>query len=171
MGPSPYTHLYRLGLLSIIGLIAFLTIRYFSIPESWDSDAWYRKDALLLLQQQEPIFGGNESCAAVDCHEDDRYLIDDARSEHQLRIRWLEWATHKTLACESCHGPLGKHVQDGLKVQKAITIRESKLCLRCHEKRLGRNAIVTFRENEYHESLSVTKESLCVECHDPHEPK
>jgi len=176
MNTSPYTHLYRLGGLGIIGLIAFLTIRYFAIPESWDNDAWYRRDALSLLQQQEPVFGGNESCAGITCHEDRRYLIEDARSEHRLRIRWLGWATHKTLSCESCHGPLGDHVIDGLKVQKAVVVHDSTLCLRCHEKRLGRNrigenTIVSFREDEYHESLSVTKKSVCVNCHDPHEPK
>ena len=171
MNISPYAHLYRLGGLGIIGLIIFFTIRYFAIPESWDSEAWYRKDALPLLQQQEAVFGGNESCAGGDCHEDPRYLIEDAQAEHRLRLRWLGWATHRTLSCESCHGPLGKHVQNGLKVQKATVIRESGLCLRCHERRLGRKAIVSFREDKYHEALSVTKESACVECHDPHEPK
>nr|VFJ87113.1 MAG: doubled CXXCH domain-containing protein [Candidatus Kentron sp. LFY]VFJ90284.1 MAG: doubled CXXCH domain-containing protein [Candidatus Kentron sp. LFY]VFK19964.1 MAG: doubled CXXCH domain-containing protein [Candidatus Kentron sp. LFY] len=171
MAPSPYAHLSRLIGLGIIGLIVFFTIRYFAIPESWDSKAWYRRDALPLLQQQKPLFGGNESCSGASCHEDDRYLIEDARSEHQLRTRWLGWATHKTLSCESCHGPLGDHVRNGLKVKKAVIIRDSKLCLQCHERRLGRNAIVTFRENEYHESLSVTRKSVCVNCHDPHEPK
>nr|VFK61873.1 MAG: Doubled CXXCH motif (Paired_CXXCH_1) [Candidatus Kentron sp. TC] len=171
MEPSPYAHLYRLGGLGLLGLIVFLTIKYLAIPESWDGDAWYRRDALSLLRQQEPVFGGNESCAGASCHEDERYLIEDARSEHQLRIRWLGWATHKTLSCESCHGPLGDHARGGLKIQKAVIVRDSELCLRCHEKRLGRKAIVAFRENEYHEYLSVTKESTCVECHDPHEPK
>ena len=89
MRPSPYAHQYRLVVLLAIGLIIFLVIKKFAIPESWDSDAWYRKDALPLLQQQQPVYGGNESCAGTSCHEDERYLIDDAQSEHQLRIRWL----------------------------------------------------------------------------------
>jgi hypothetical protein len=172
MSPSPYAHLYRLGALLAIGLIIFLIIKQYAIPDSWDSDAWYRKDALSLLQQQEPVFGGNESCAGAGCHADDRYLIDDAQSEHRLRIRWLGWATHKTLSCESCHGPLADHVKDGLKIAKAVIVYESTLCLRCHEARLGRDAVVPFREDfEYHESLEVTWESKCVRCHNPHEPK
>nr|VFJ66036.1 MAG: Cytochrome c3 [Candidatus Kentron sp. FM]VFJ66145.1 MAG: Cytochrome c3 [Candidatus Kentron sp. FM]VFK15998.1 MAG: Cytochrome c3 [Candidatus Kentron sp. FM] len=172
MTPSPYAHIYRLGGLGIIALVVFFIVKYLAIPASWDKNTWYRQDALSLLQQQEPVFGTNQSCEGSSCHEDENYLVEDARIEHRLRIRWLGWATHKTLSCESCHGPLSDHVQDGFKVRKAVVVRTGELCLRCHESRLGRNAVVAFREDfEYHKSLSVTKRSSCVKCHDPHEPK
>lgn len=172
MNPSPYTHLYRLGALLAIGLVVFLIVKEQAIPESWDSEAWYRKDSLPLLQEQQPVFGNNETCAGAGCHEDARYLIDDAQLEHQLRIRWLDWATHKNLSCESCHGPLADHVKDGFKIEKAVVSRNSDLCLRCHEPRLGREAIVPFQEDsKYHQYREVTRESTCVRCHNPHEPK
>ena len=172
MNPSPRAHVYRLlAVLAVAGTI-FLVVKWLATPASWDFDAWYRTGALEDLKHQPLAFGGNMSCMASTCHEDERYLIEDAQSEHRLRHEMLRWATHKTLACEACHGPLQDHASDGKKIAKAIIVRENTLCLRCHERRLGRDAVAHVSETfEYHEALDVTRESTCVDCHNPHEPK
>jgi len=165
VSPSPRSHVYRLVLVLAVGVGGFLLVKDFFKPDSWDDQAWYRRDALPRLQQQAPLFGGNESCQSAACH---------ARPEkdHDEKFGLLGDAIHDGLACEGCHGPVGEHARDGQKLADARIIRDSSLCLRCHDQRMGRaQKVAQFSETfQKHERKKVTRESECIECHDPHAP-
>ncbi|MDH3639526.1 MAG: hypothetical protein OES09_13860, partial [Gammaproteobacteria bacterium] len=163
--PSPRSHIYRLVLVLVIGVGGFLLVKDFFKPDSWDDQAWYRREALPRLQQQSPLFGGNESCQSAACHA-------VPEKDHDEKFGLLKDATHDGLACEGCHGPVGEHARDGQELGDPRVIRESSLCLDCHDQRMGRaERVAQFSETfEKHERKKVTRESECIECHDPHAP-
>lgn len=164
MAPSPRSHIYRLTIILVIALTAFLLLKDLAVPASWDATAWYRTDALTDLQQQPARFGGNESCRGSQCHE--------PKANHQARLDELQNSVHKTLACETCHGPLIDHAQGEHKVGDAHLAR-GKLCLRCHGALLGRAEKVAQFSPEFpiHKMMQVTEEKPCIDCHSPHAPK
>jgi hypothetical protein len=152
--------------LVVVG-IGFLAVRQLAIPASWDSERWFRRDALEDLKKLPTRFGGNESCAGASCHDDQR------PKHHQVNLQTLDNGAHNGLACENCHKPLYEHVQDGRKIGFAGFNQSSELCLRCHAPLVSRPASLSqFREDFiYHELLDVRISTPCRICHDPHEPK
>jgi predicted CXXCH cytochrome family protein len=166
MQPSPRSHVYRLLLVMGIGLVGFVFLKGYLVPESWDYEAWYRTDALPLLAQQASVYGGNESCHTAGCHS-------QPEKDHEEKHGLLKEATHDGLACEGCHGPLGAHASAGKKVAGATVVEDSSLCLRCHDALLGRARKVTAFDpmSKRHKPKKVTRETDCVKCHDPHSPK
>lgn len=164
MTPSPRSHIYRLVIILAVALTAFFLLKDFTIPASWDVNAWYRTDALTDLQQQQSHFGGNESCRGSQCHE--------PKENHQARLTDLQNSVHKNLACETCHGPLVDHAQGKHKIGDAHLAR-GKLCLRCHGVLLGREGKIAQFSSEFeiHKMMQVTEEKPCIDCHNPHAPK
>ena len=164
--PSPRTHLYRLGLLIIVGFIVFLGIMIVFAPASWNYEItnWYRADALEELQRQPMVYGGIETVssrkrnkACRSCHEDD--------------VKEIAKLKHKQLSCESCHGALFDHVRDGKKVAVAVIDRERGQCMNCHAPLVNRSrgfSQFTTDENKKHEQLK--EGAPCLECHDAHNP-
>lgn len=143
----------------LVGLIFFLIVKWLATPSNWNFEVWYRGDALVELATKKPVFGGNESCAA--CHQD---VIDFARSE-----------PHQNLLCETCHGPLTKHVEDGEKIADAIVVSDSSWqCLNCHQKLLGKpEDYPQFAQNpklrRVRKHKKLTEDALCLRCHGPHD--
>jgi hypothetical protein len=164
MAPSPYSHIIRLTLVLAAALAAFLALKDFATPKSWDHDASYRLDATTDLQQQPALYGGNASCRDSACH--------GLEKDHEAKWSLLQSAVHETLACEGCHGALGKHVQDGAKVADAFIERDNTLCLRCHARLLGRDSkVAQFRPTTgVHKMAGVTQTTRCSNCHDAHAP-
>jgi hypothetical protein len=77
--PSPRTHLYRLGIVLIVGFVGFVGIVALAAPASWNYEIanWYRTDALEELKAQPMVYGGieeissskrNEACQS--CHKE-----------------------------------------------------------------------------------------------------
>ncbi|MEN8131974.1 MAG: hypothetical protein ABFS45_17685 [Pseudomonadota bacterium] len=167
MNPSPRAHIYRLFFALIVFVAAFLGIRALAIPDSWDSERWYRTDSLGELQSLPLRYGGNESCETAGCHN------PEEAARHDKKLAALALGPHRELACEVCHGPVADHVKDGKKVNEAQVTVANKLCLSCHKKLIGRpEQFAQFSETLlYHELLKVRERSLCRACHDPHEPK
>jgi predicted CXXCH cytochrome family protein len=164
---SPYSHIYRLVLILIIGSVGFFWGKSLFVPDSWDFDRFYRVDALEELKHQPMRHGGNDSCAAA-CH------ADQLQSSHQERFDALARGKHKGLACENCHGPLSLHASEGKKTQPALINREGKLCLRCHAQLISRPsefAQFDIENNIGHWYFDVQMDSTCQKCHDPHEPR
>ena len=163
--PSPRSHVYRLVLILAVALGGFLYLKDYFIPDSWDYEAWYRKDALPLLAQQASQFGGNESCQTAGCHA-------QPDKDHEEKLELLEEDLHEKLACEGCHGPLLEHAEGGKKVADARVLKESRLCLRCHDSLLGREEKLAQFDPQFrsHKKEDVTRDTECVECHDPHSP-
>ncbi len=165
MNPSPRAHIYRLLLvLFVIGAV-FIGIRALAIPDSWDNQRWYRKEALAQLQSLPMQFGGNHSCKESECHEPPK--------RHQAKLDAVTNGNHNGMACEVCHGPLARHAKDGEKIDDAEMTAANELCLSCHRQLISRpEQFAQFSETLlYHELLDVRKITPCRACHDPHEPK
>lgn len=171
--PSPFTHLIRLGLIGIIGLIVFLTLVYVMSPKSWNYDMsnWYRTDALEELQQQPLVYGGIENIstgernvACVACHED--------------TLNKFQKLKHKKLSCESCHGPLIDHAQGDQVIAEAVIDRDRWQCLNCHEDQVNkppRFPVFQTIDEEFikHRELMAgefPEGTTCLKCHDAHDP-
>ncbi|MDZ7753905.1 MAG: cytochrome c3 family protein [Gammaproteobacteria bacterium] len=164
--PSPRAHIYRL----IVILVAALAVIGWGgqalVPDTWDSDNWYRKAALVELAQRPPLHGGNMSCETSSCH-------DGSDEQHAKRLAELPKGTHYGLACESCHGPLASHVENGRKTADARIMRTGEACLTCHANLLGRDGKVGQFSSEHpiHKAMQVTEAKYCGQCHNPHLPK
>lgn len=128
---SPSKHLIRLVILLVGGVGAFAVFRSAMVPDSWSSEDWYRKDSLSELAQKPMKHGGNESCAG--CHEDSDGIHDEV-------IEIMDEGVHWSLSCESCHGPLSQHVQDGRKIADANIEFTRMSCLKCHSNTITRPA-------------------------------
>lgn len=167
MNPSPRAHVYRLIAVLALAAVAFIAVRTLVVPDSWDTEAWYRRDAVEELKQQPMRFGGNESCTGSACHEDDR------PRNHQYRYDSVARGRHQGLACESCHGPLSEHVVSDKTIAHAKINANNDLCLACHQRLVSRpEEFAQFSTTLlYHGLLNVTNVSPCRACHDPHEPK
>lgn len=167
MKVSPRSHLYRLIVVLVIIAAGFAAVRSFAIPDSWDTEKFYRVDSLDELALQPLRIGGNEACAGSGCHEEQRV------AKHKERFDALAKGNHAGLACENCHGPLSDHISDGRRVASAVINRENTLCLGCHGRLLSRpKDFPQFNaENTGHWYFDVETTTPCQDCHDPHEPR
>lgn len=129
--PSPTAHLVRLGGILIVMGVALFLLRSVMIPKSWNHEDWYREDAVKQVAAKPMKHGGNHSCAG--CHE-------DSEGTHTDIIQEMSQTAHKGLSCESCHGSLNQHVQDGKKIADAIVENTGLVCRHCHEHRISRPA-------------------------------
>jgi predicted CXXCH cytochrome family protein len=167
MNPSPRSHIYRMVVLLLVIAAGFTVLRSFAIPDSWDSELFYRVDSLEELKLQPLRIGGNVACAGSACHEGLRL------AKHKEHFAALARGDHSGLACENCHGPLSDHSSDGRRVAPALINRENTLCLGCHGPLLSRpEGFPQFNaENTGHWYFDVEITTPCRDCHDPHEPR
>jgi hypothetical protein len=98
------------------------------------------------MASREPYWAGKAAC--VECHTD-----------HAAKLAKGE---HKTLSCETCHGPGRAHVEDwAVKLPKL----NMSLCVRCHEASPSRPQWL--HQINVHDHYTG---NLCTECHVPHQP-
>lgn len=121
--PSPRAHLIRLAFLLFAGVVALLLARNALVPPTWSQSESYRKAALEELAQRPSVHGGNQSC--IDCHQDEK-------NTHRTAMNDLLDGVHKSLSCESCHGPLAHHVAGDRKIADALIDYSRISCLNCH---------------------------------------
>jgi len=153
--PSPWSHLYRLGILLVVGFIGLLVIRAVATPASWNYEVWYRGDALKDAAKQSLVHGGNDSCQS--CHE--------AAGKKFQKLR------HKTLSCEGCHGPLADHARSDEKIADALVVRESTWqCLNCHAALISKRQDFPQFTDEVDKHREVEAGEVCLKCHDAHDP-
>jgi hypothetical protein len=156
-GPLAHAkHIVRAGLLLVAGLVALLLGRSLFVPETWGEHGSYRA-ANVSEQMSHPVMhGGNTSCR--DCHADEYEAVAGDG--------------HATLACELCHAPLAYHVADGDKIADMPIRKSAALCISCHQRMDARPASqpqinprqhVEDQDEEY-------DETVCFDCHGPHEP-
>ena len=151
--PTPFSHLYRLGLVLITGIILFMMIMITQSPASWNYEVWYRGDAQAEIALLPIVHGGNESC--VECHQD----ANEEMSEF----------THRQLNCEGCHGPLTLHVRDGEKFADAVG-KSDWQCLSCHAQQISLPTDHPQFPGDVPKHEDIKKDTLCVKCHDAHDP-
>jgi len=75
-----------------------------------------------------------------------------------------EWraSSHRTVNCETCHGPAQAHLQEGAPLS---TTSSNALCELCHAEILGRPSDFAQVNPEEHAGPSP-----CIQCHNPHSP-
>ncbi len=135
----------RLLLLTIAIVISYSIARFFLTPSSFGIYGWYRADALKEIASHPRTYAGKKAC--TECHSE--------------QVKTVEAYEHKTLSCESCHGPALAHAEDpDVKVQK-FTFN----CVRCHE--------VDPSKPKWIKQINSRKHypgQRCTECHLPHHP-
>lgn len=138
-----------LGFYFIIFVSLFLIIRKLLIPETFGEYGHYRAASLQEIESLEEVYAGQQLC--FECHED----IFDLRNADK----------HKSLSCESCHGPALLHATSmGEVAPKIPSGRE--FCGLCHNKNAARsaNTITQVDISEHNTEID------CTICHNPHQP-
>lgn len=140
---------FRLVLLTIAIVVTYLIARQLLTPATFRQHGFYRGDALAEHASHTPVFAGRKAC--LECHEDiQAKLFKDA---------------HKTIGCETCHGPSSAHATDPDSDAKKPDKRNTTACIRCHEANPSRP--VTQKQINVKTHYTGQK---CVECHVPHQP-
>ncbi len=143
-------HLKRAITLLAIALIAFIFVRSMIVPASFGQYGWYRADSVIEIRNLTVEHAGSASCSGDSCHE-------------SIYSIWSN-SSHKTVNCETCHGPAANHVNNvRIMPQPANDSRD--YCGLCHYKRVARPADFPQIDPETHgENLK------CTYCHNPHKP-
>ena len=153
--PSAFTHLYRLGALFLVFIIAFIVIKQLATPSSWNYEVWYRGDALTESGNKPMLHGGNDSCRT--CHKD--------------VVKEVKKRKHKKLSCEGCHGPLATHVRGEEKIADAEVINESRWqCLNCHNELISKPQGFPQFTDEVEKHTTIKEGEVCLKCHEAHDP-
>jgi formate-dependent nitrite reductase cytochrome c552 subunit len=135
------------------------------VPETFGDLGYYRAASLAEYMAQPLVHGGRNSCAG--CHEKQQATHDAGK--------------HRTVPCETCHGPLADHVTDGKKSADMPTDPTRRLCDYCHEylrarpqkplkfpQVVGQEHLVAVGALEPGEPLPPR--ACAVVCHLPHRP-
>jgi cytochrome c553 len=140
-------HITRLLMLIGGALALALIVRWFVVPDSFYRFGHYRANSVVEIASKEPVFQGSKYCS--DCHAE----------------RYAQWSAnnHKSVACETCHGPAQGHPDNGKLPIPSDTVA---LCTLCHEAMPGRP--------QTQPQVVVAQHAggqQCKTCHNPHAPK
>lgn len=147
-------HYVRLVGIAVAGLVLFLVVRGFAIPDDFGKYGHYRAGALDLNRERPMKFAGHRACA--DCHGD---IVEKKGA-----------GAHRGVNCETCHGALAEHVTaqsegKGGPMAKPPKPEAAKLCLDCHRALNGRPARFPQVDPKDHNDGAS-----CDGCHDVHSP-
>ena len=139
----------RLALVFAVFIGLFLVARHFLVPKSFGEFGHYRGQSLVENQAKPAKYAGEKACA--DCHQD----MVDLKSPN----------VHKSLSCETCHGPGLEHINSSDSVHMRVP-KSREFCATCHTKNSARSAenIVQINIKEHNPG------QICTECHNPHSP-
>jgi len=141
-------HLFRLAAVFAAMFIVFLLVRALLVPKGFGRYGHYRAEALAEIAAKPINYAGHQACE--NCHSD----VVEVKSQGK----------HKGVKCESCHGPLARHVDDPASVQPA-KLEATSLCPRCHTANAAKPKKFPQVAPEDH-SGGVP----CDTCHKPHTP-
>lgn len=141
-------HLVRVAGLFLAGVLAFLVLQAFLVPEGFGALGHYRAGAIEENRVRPVAFAGRAAC--VECHSD----VPDA----------MKGGRHAGVHCEACHGPLAGHAGDPTE-KKAVRPDSKALCARCHAANVARPA--RFPQVEVADHMG---EEACTTCHVAHQP-
>jgi cytochrome c553 len=140
-------HVVRLVSLIAVALVLAVIAKVLLTPESFGKFGFYRASSVVEIAGLEPVYQTPSYCKP--CHAD----------------RYAEWSAsnHKSVICETCHGPAQGHPQNG----KLPTPKDSaRLCALCHQAMAGRPQAQPQVQVAVHSGGQQ-----CVVCHNPHSPK
>lgn len=141
-------HLFRLGGLFLAGLVLFLVVRAWLVPENFGAYGHYRPAAVDAVAALPIRHAGRAACG--ECHDD----VVQRRSGGR----------HERIGCESCHGPAADHVSAPTE-HHPIRPDPRAGCLECHRTLTGRPA-----SQPQVDAADHAGDATCTECHDPHHP-
>lgn len=136
------------AVLIAIVIAIFVIPRYLPFQESVASYGFYRGSNNSIDWANLPVQYVNNTAACSTCHTNE----------------YKNWqnSVHKSLNCETCHGP----AKDHLATQATLTVDTSAgLCNLCHSKLPARPANFPQITPSTHSGGA-----LCVSCHNPHSP-
>jgi len=142
------TQIIQLGVLFVIIGVGFFVLRQEFIPESFGELGHYRADAVAEVAALEPLYAGWEICAI--CHTD--------------KVEIKNASYHRTVSCETCHGPASDHTNDPME-QHPVVPAGREPCLACHSYLASRPTGFPQILEERHNPMRA-----CATCHDPHDP-
>lgn len=142
-------HLLRLAGLFVAGLLVFGVARAELVPAGFGKYGHYRAGAIDDVRALPISYAGQKACA--DCHGD---IVD-------LRAK----AGHRSISCESCHGPLAKHADDPAALTPKLP-DATPLCVRCHAANTGKPRQFPSVDVKDHAG-----DAPCLGCHKPHDPR
>jgi len=151
----------RLVSLIIIGAVVFFGGLNLFVPEGSKLTGSYDAKSLLYIASAPVAYGGSDSCGATSCHED----------QYNIWSQGAHGIKKEQSKCEICHGPLGKHPKE---IMKLPLVRGDgdivELCLTCHRQMKARSATgqpqIAPQQHPYpHEGVLK-----CIKCHNPHSP-
>jgi uncharacterized CHY-type Zn-finger protein len=135
--------------LFLVGITAFVVLRWLMIPAGFGELGHYRPGALKDNMARPIVYAGQAAC--VECHTDVAELRAKGRHAH--------------VSCESCHGALEAHAADPNGV-KPVRPDPRKTCIICHTASMSKPK--TFPQVVPAEHAP---EGSCAECHVVHNPK
>jgi len=142
-------HVVRLLALMGVGLVLALVAKWYFTPDSFYRFGHYRADSVSEIAALKPVYRTSAYCEG--CHDE------------QL-VKWSA-SNHKSVACETCHGPAKTHPKGGIK-ELPVPKDTIRLCSICHEATAGRPAAqpqIVLAEHAAREQ--------CAGCHSPHSPR
>jgi hypothetical protein len=147
-GFRDYEHVVRVAALFVIGIVAFLVLRWWFLPTDFGDYGFYRTGALADNRARPIAYAGRAACA--DCHSDVVELRKGSR--------------HEGIGCESCHGPLARHAA-GDDPAKPARPDPRVTCVRCHAAKAGKPQAYPQVDIADH-----APDGECTACHRPHRP-
>jgi Cytochrome c554 and c-prime len=141
-------HLWRVALVFLAGIIAFVVVRALLVPKSFGEYGHYRGNAIAEIAAKPVVFAGHQACES--CHSDVLALKKDGK--------------HVGVNCEACHGALAAHAGDPGTVQPP-KLDTAVLCVRCHQTNVAKpKEFPQIAAQEHSSGLP------CETCHQPHSP-
>lgn len=144
-------HLVRAGIVLLALLVfIFIGLRVMPVPEFLTEYGFHPRQTEANTEKWASLpiqFASSSVC--VDCHQD----------KHDM---W-EKGNHRTVNCETCHGPAMAHLETGAP-PTVDTARD--LCGRCHAKLIARPS--NFPQVDM---VEMGGDEECITCHNPHEPR
>jgi hypothetical protein len=140
-------HVVRIGTVFGAGVLAFLLVRHVLVPKGFGVYGHFRAGAIEDNRVRPLSFAGHATCE--ECHSD----VKAAKLPGK----------HTGVACEACHGALGKHAQDNS--IKPVRPHGREVCVVCHRINVAKPKGFPQIEPADHAG-----DGLCTECHSPHNP-
>ena len=138
----------RLLVVFSVAVVGLLAARRALIPPTFGDKGHYRAAALPAIAARPIKYAGYQACE--DCHGD--------LAEKRLN------GNHRSVGCETCHGPAAAHVESPADVKPTVP-NTRQFCVTCHAYNPSRPTGFPQIDPAAHNYPKP-----CKDCHDPHAP-